>query len=415
MLHAPLPDPSTPSHNRLQPASNMLDFQIFWTAPLLASMWEDPGKTQTEWLNVRTRPSAILRTVLSQKVDFANETIPFLFFTVVLLFVIAEAIALAIGVSLTRTITGAVHELYEGTVRVMKGDWAHRIPIGGKDQLGELSVSFNDMTTNMQRLLIVEKERERLQTELEIAREVQNQLYPKRLPDVDSLRLTAVCNPARMVSGDYYDYQQIGDTNVAIVVGDVAGKGISAALLMATVQSSFRAQLRASLELAAGAGESGCRLSVSTARVVSHLNQQLYADTAPEKYATFFLGVYDEGTKSITYTNAGHLPPILIRKGEPTLLDINGMVVGAFPFAKYGDSLVQLEPRDLLVFYTDGITEPENAYGEMFGEERLTELLVRHADLDEAEIVTAVTDAVRQWTGTDELQDDMTLLLVRQL
>jgi sigma-B regulation protein RsbU (phosphoserine phosphatase) len=149
--------------------------------------------------------------------------------------------------------------------------------------------------------------------------------------------------------------------------------------------------------------------------VVSHLNQQLYADTAPEKYATFFLGVYDEGTKSITYTNAGHLPPILIRKGEPTLLDINGMVVGAFPFAKYGDSLVQLEPHDLLVFYTDGITEPENAYGEMFGEERLTELLVRNADLDEAEIVTAVTDAVRQWTGTDELQDDMTLLLVRQL
>ena len=125
-------------------------------------------------------------------------------------------------------------------------------PIGGKDQLGELSVSFNEMTENMERLLVIEKERERLQTELEIAREVQNQLYPKRLPDVDSLRLTAVCNPARMVSGDYYDYQQIDDTNVAIVIGDVAGKGISAALLMATVQSSFRAQLRGSLELAAG-------------------------------------------------------------------------------------------------------------------------------------------------------------------
>ena len=415
MLHASPPDPSTPSHNRLQPATSALDFPIFWTAPILAQVWEEPEKTQTEWLNIRTRPSAVLRTVLSQNVDFANETIPFLFFTVAILYLIAEVIALAIGVSLTRTITGAVHELYEGTVRVMKGDWAHRIPIGGKDQLGELSVSFNEMTANMQRLLIVEKERERLQTELEIAREVQNQLYPKRLPDVETLRLTAVCNPARMVSGDYYDYQQIGDTNVAIVVGDVAGKGISAALLMATVQSSFRAQLRGSLELAAGAGDEGIRVSVSTSRVVSHLNQQLHADTAPEKYATFFLGVYDEGTKSITYTNAGHLPPILIRNGEPTLLEINGMVVGAFPFAKYGESRIELQPHDLLVFYTDGITEPENAYGEMFGEERLTELLVRNADLDEAEIVTAVTDAVRQWTGTDELQDDMTLLLVRQL
>ena len=90
--------------------------------------------------------------------------------------------------------------------------------------MGELAVSFNQMTQNMERLLVIEKERERLHTELEIAREVQNQLYPKNLPDVESLQLTAVCNPARMVSGDYYDYQQIGETNVAIVIGDVAGK-----------------------------------------------------------------------------------------------------------------------------------------------------------------------------------------------
>jgi phosphoserine phosphatase RsbU/P len=413
LLHPSLDEPAA-SRNRIPPAANTVDFPIWWVAPVLANLWEAPATTQTEWLNIRTRPSAVLRTVLSQKVDFANEMVPAFFFGVAILFLIAEAIALMIGVSLTRTITGAVHELYEGTVRVMKGDLKHRIPPSGKDQLGELSVSFNNMTANMERLLAIEKERERLQTELEIAREVQNQLYPKRLPDVDSLRLTAVCNPARMVSGDYYDYQQIGK-DVAIAVGDVAGKGISAALLMATVQSSFRAQLRGSLEIAAKAGGDGVSVSVSTSRVVSHLNQQLHADTAPEKYATFFLGVYDAAGKAITYTNAGHLPPILIRNGDVTMLEVNGMVVGAFPFAKYGESRVQLQPQDLLVFYTDGITEPENAYGEMFGEERLIELLVRNAGQDEAEIVTVVTDAVRQWTGTDELQDDMTLLLVRQL
>jgi len=145
------------------------------------------------------------------------------------------------------------------------------------------------------------------------------------------------------------------------------------------------------------------------------LNQQLYADTTPEKYATFFLGVYDETTRNLTYTNAGHLPPILIRSGEASQLEVNGMVVGAFPFAKYGESRIALQPKDLLVFYTDGITEPENAYGEMFGEERLIELLIRSANLDESEIVSSVIDAVRQWTGSDELQDDMTLLLVRQL
>jgi phosphoserine phosphatase RsbU/P len=415
LLHPSPPNDVSPSRNRLMPAVNTFDFPIWWGAPILTTSWEAPAKSETQWLNMRTRPSAVLRTVLSQKVDFANETIPMLFFGVAILFLIAEAIALVIGVSLTRTMTGAMHELYEGTVRVMKGDLRHRIPIGGKDQLGELSLSFNDMTENMQRLLVVEKERERLQTELEIAREVQNQLYPKAPPNVDSLRLTAVCNPARMVSGDYYDYQQIGDTNVAIVIGDVAGKGISAALLMATVQSSFRAQLRGSLELAAGAGQEGLRVSVSTSRVVSHLNQQLYADTSPEKYATFFLGVYDETSHSLIYTNAGHLPPILIREGTASPLDVNGMVVGAFPFAKYGESRIELKPADLLVFYTDGITEPENPYGEMYGEERLIELLVRNADRDEAEIVDSIINEVREWTGSDELQDDMTLLLLRQL
>jgi sigma-B regulation protein RsbU (phosphoserine phosphatase) len=145
------------------------------------------------------------------------------------------------------------------------------------------------------------------------------------------------------------------------------------------------------------------------------LNQQLYADTAPEKYATFFLGVYDEDTNTLIYTNAGHLPPILIRNGEASPLEVNGMVVGAFPFAKYGESRLVLQPGDLLVFYTDGVTEPENAYGEMFGEDRLVELVLRNAECGGSQIVTAVTDAVREWTGSDELQDDMTLLLVRQL
>jgi sigma-B regulation protein RsbU (phosphoserine phosphatase) len=173
--------------------------------------------------------------------------------------------------------------------------------------------------------------------------------------------------------------------------------------------------LRGSFELAAGAGDDGARISVSTSRVVSHINKQLHADTSAEKYATFFLGVYDAPSKSMTYTNAGHLPPILIRDGSAEVLEVNGMVVGAFPFAKYNESRIQLQPKDLLVFYTDGVTEPENAYGEMFGEEKLTELLVRNAHLDEAQIVTAITDSVRQWTGSDELQDDMTLLLMRQL
>jgi sigma-B regulation protein RsbU (phosphoserine phosphatase) len=317
---------------------------------------------------------------------------------------------------MTRTVTGAVHRLYEATLRVREGDFAHRIEVKGKDQLAELAHSFNTMTERMQHLLVVAKEKERLQSEIEIAREVQNQLYPKKVPDIKTLRLTAVCKPARMVSGDYFDYECVRDTRVAIAVGDVAGKGISAALLMATLQSSLRTELAGMDAVMAVAGGNGGRPDgLSTSKLVSHLNQQLYSYTSPEKYATFYLAIYDEPAGVLTYTNAGHLPPFLIRKGQAIRLNVDGTVVGAFPFAQYDESRIDLEPNDLLVCFTDGVTEPENVYGEMFGEERLLETITRNSHRPESEIIEVVTEAVQQWTGSPELQDDMTLLLARRV
>jgi sigma-B regulation protein RsbU (phosphoserine phosphatase) len=149
------------------------------------------------------------------------------------------------------------------------------------------------------------------------------------------------------------------------------------------------------------------------ARVMSQLNQQIYANTAPEKYATFFFALFDQPSQTLTYTNAGHLSPLLLRKGMITPLDSNGTVVGAFPFAKYDSSSLIMEPDDLLVCYTDGITEPENAYGEAFGEDRMMELVIKHASQPDSEILRIILDAVRGWTGTAELFDDMTLLLAR--
>lgn len=403
-----------PSRNRLPPPVNGFDFEIRWGAPVAVHYWDNQDQKTNEWLTVRTRPSAILQTIFAQELDWPSQLIPTLFFSVAILFFIAELIALIVGISLTRTITGAIHDLYEGTLRVRSGNFAHKIPIHGRDQLAELAISFNHMTDNVQRLLEIEKEGERLQSELEIAREVQNQLYPKKVPEAQSLQLTAACSPARMVSGDYYDYQQIGADKVAIAIGDVAGKGISAALLMATVQSSFRSHIRGSLEMAHSAAEGRARVGMSTSALVSRLNQQLFADTSPEKYATFYVGVYDEPTGMLTYTNAGHLPPILVQNGRAHRLEVNGMVVGAFPFASYGESKVELYPGDLLVFFTDGITEPENEYGEMFGEDRLEDLSVRNAHLDTPQIISCIMDSVREWTGSDELQDDMTLLIVRR-
>lgn len=152
----------------------------------------------------------------------------------------------------------------------------------------------------------------------------------------------------------------------------------------------------------------------STSTLVSQMNKQLHAHTSPEKFATFFFGVYDEPAAALTYTNAGHLPPILVHNGTATRLEVNGMVVGAFDFAAYNESRVTMAPGDLLVFFTDGISEPENEYGEMSGEDRLTGLAVKNAHLDDAKLAETIIGAVKSWTGGGELQDDMTLLLMRR-
>jgi sigma-B regulation protein RsbU (phosphoserine phosphatase) len=208
-----------------------------------------------------------------------------------------------------------------------------------------------------------------------------------------------------MVSGDYYDYQEIAGGKMAFAIGDVAGKGISAALLMATIQAALRAQISSNVP--------GTELCASN--VVSRLNKQIFANTAPEKYATFFFATFDEGSRILTYTNAGHLSPLLFREDHVTSLDSNGTVVGAFAGAAYDESTIKLLPGDLLLCYTDGITEPENPYGEMFGEERLIDLVKKHVQRDDREILQIVLDAVRSWTGSPELQDDMTLLLARRV
>ena len=400
--------------NRLPPAVNRMDREIDWFGPVSLSLWEKPGGSEPGLIIMRTRPSAVFRAILPQELDNPSP-IPFIFLVLAVLFLIAEMISLLVGVSMTRVITGAVHELYLGTVRVRAGDFAHRIPIRGGDQLAELGSSFNEMTGNLERLLQIEKDRQRIQSDLEIAREVQNQLYPQHIPETPHLRITAARLPARVVSGDYYDFQKLGHGDVVIAIGDVAGKGISAALLMATIQSSFRMELRSCVEPAVTSKNRSTVLQcVSPSNVVGQLNRHLHESTSAEKFATFLFGVFEDATSTFTYTNAGHLPPVLVRNGKYSRLEVNGMVVGAFPFAQYGESQVRLEPGDLLVLFTDGISEPENEYGEMFGEERLAELVTRHADQEDGRIVDEIMNAVQQWTGSDELQDDMTVVLIRR-
>lgn len=399
------------------PAQSRFDPEINWFATLPDADWNHPAQESTGlFIAVRSRVSAVLATVFSRRrADIAQGYLELFLILNLVIFVVVEIISLVIGIRMASTITGAVHRLYEGTQKVIEGDFSHRIEVKGRDQLAELGQSFNRMTENIERLLVVAKEKERLQSEIEIAREVQGQLFPREAPQLRTLRVRAVCQPARLVSGDYYDYDMLDDTQIALAIADVAGKGISAALLMAALQSSLRAQLQGALDLVPAGGNGHGGAGISTSHVVSNLNRQLHSTTSLEKYATFCLGIYDEPASTFTYTNAGHLPPLLVRNRRVERLDVNGTVVGAFPFSEYNESRVILRPGDLLVFYTDGITEPENEYEQMFSEDRLVDLLIRNADRDEEDIIRIVLDSVRQWTASEELQDDMTLLLARRV
>lgn len=404
------------------PKRNLFDFSILWQANLSIADWQQPGSLGPAFVSFQTRPSAVL-SVLNRSdlaaggsVDLAQSAW-ILFFTTCILFVIVEGFSLVAGVRLSRTITESAENLYEATRQVMRGDFHHRVAVRGDDQLSDLGRSFNRMSENLETLVAVSKEKERMQSELEIAREVQAGLYPKDPPKVENIELIAVSHPARMASGDYFDYLRLQDNRIVIAVGDVAGKGISAALLMASIQSIMRAQLRPYLPPPKGAADTWKQpvedLSISL--MVSRLNQQIHQFTSASKYATFICGCYDDTRGELRYTNAGHLPPLLIRNGQATMLNVDGLVVGAFPFATYEESVVHLQKGDLLVLYTDGISEPENEYGEEFGEERLRQLIIQNSDKPARELADLIVHSVKAWVGNSEQFDDITLMVVRKL
>ena len=401
--------------SRVPPPANLFDFSLSGVVPVTVPRWDTTDTTRGLLLTVDTRLSAVLGILFGQKGFILNRTFSWgeavlaMFLLVSILFMVLEVISLIAGIQLSRSITGAVHELYEGTQHVKKYDFSYRIPVKGTDQLAELTNSFNSMTANLGRLMIVAKEKERLESELTIAREVQNQLFPKDVPFTKTLELKGVCHPARMVSGDYYDFMAMPHDSLAFAIGDVAGKGISAALLMATIQSTMRTQI------STACAANGNYQPPSTAFLVANLNRQLYANTTPEKYATFYFAMYDDSQHALTYTNAGHLSPLLVRDGKVSLLEPTGTVVGAFPFAVYQEKTVEMEHGDMVVAYTDGLVEPENAYGEMFGEDRLTEVLLKYSRADSSEIIARSMEAVEQWTGSTELQDDMTMVVARRI
>jgi sigma-B regulation protein RsbU (phosphoserine phosphatase) len=318
------------------------------------------------------------------------------------LLVLIGMVALIPGFVLTRRITNAVADLYQATQFVKTGDFSHRIKMKQRDQLGELGESFNQMTGSIGTLIEEQNKRQRLENEISIAREVQNQLFPSTLPSVPGVEIEAICKAARSVSGDYYDFIQLSPTHIAIAIADISGKGISAALLMASLQAALRSQLLV---------DGSERLSMI--ELVSRLNKHLVRNTGDDRFATFFIAVYDSATRTLRYTNAGHLPAFLICTGASQKLDKGGMVLGVMEDYVYEEGSITVAPDSLLIGYSDGLIEPENVYGEEFGIRRLQEAANRvHAGAP-LMVAESLMAAAEEWAGTPEQADDMTVIVAR--
>jgi sigma-B regulation protein RsbU (phosphoserine phosphatase) len=402
----------------LPPPARALDKQVTFAAPLFVFDWDRGERGTLALLRVETRPSLLYARLFAALGEFAAAA-EGLLIAIAIAFAVIVLLALLIGTRLTRTITRSVANLYEATQHINRGDFRHRIEVRERDQLAELQKSFNSMTASLEKLIQEQREKQRLENELAIAQEVQAQLFPRQITQLESLEVHGFCRPARTVSGDYYDFLPINSDKLGLAVGDVSGKGISAALLMATIHSAVRAYILEGIPvlnspLAVGGGGNGhAGVEVSPATLLHLLNRQLYHSTPSEKYATLFLGMYEAPTRRLTYTNAGHLPPLLLSTdGSVQRLDCGGTVVGLFDDMSFEESSVQLRQGDLFLAYSDGVTEPENDFGE-FGEARLIQLVREHLHLPLARISEVVTAAVDDWIGANEQPDDVTLVLAR--
>jgi sigma-B regulation protein RsbU (phosphoserine phosphatase) len=321
------------------------------------------------------------------------------------LFLVIQGSALVMGALLARSITYAVHELFVGTERVQQGDFTHRIRIDTGDQLGDLAGSFNRMSSSIEHLLHVQREKQRLDDELRIAREIQKSLLPIAPPAMAGMTIADLCEPAREVGGDYYDFFELSPRRLGVMVADVSGKGTSAALYMAELKGLMLALTRKE--------ESPRRLLIEANRLLSeHLDNR--------SFITMTYAIIDLETRTLTCARAGHTPLIVVSGGRSHVICPSGMVLGlrlpgaAERFAEVLEEHTRpLAAGDVIVLYTDGITEAMNADGDLFSDEALGRVVEGQDDQDAAGIRERVVREVRAFVGDAEPHDDMTMIVLK--
>ncbi len=327
-----------------------------------------------------------------------------------LLFVI-EAAALVMGGALAKSITGSVHALFTGTGRVRRGDFAHRIRITSGDQLGDLAESFNEMTASVENLMHQVAEKERLEEELRIARQIQMSLLPRDALSIPGLTITALCRPAREVGGDYYDVIRLGERRLGLLVADVSGKGASAALYMAELKG---------LILSLG------QIYESPRRLLMETNRIMATTLDARSFITMLYAVVDLEAGTLTYARAGHTPLFYASPSsgmgahgfDVRVLTPDGLVLGLAGLEEHFNRLIEehrldIRVGDVAVLFTDGVSEAMNEANDLFGEDRLEHVIAENAHLSPNDLRERIVRSVESFVGTADQHDDMTMLVLR--
>lgn len=384
-------------------------FTSSWLAFLDAVEWST-GDIAAMSMNITTGLQPVYRQVTDAPTGFRGLTVGGALLAAVLLvggsLLIVQVFALYSGFSLARQITDAVDDLADGTARLRARDFTHVIPVRARDQLGDLSASFNAMTGEVRALLGEVAQKERLDQEMRAARAIQQQLLPEAPAHLPGVDVVAFCTPAREVAGDYYDFLPITDTMFGVLIADVAGKGLAAGLYMA--------QLKVIVQ-------SLSHLHHEPREFLRAVNRVVSRNIDPRSFITMTYGVIDLERRELTFARAGHAPLMRLARGASDVetLAPDGMVVGlTLDDGEMFDSVLEqrtvtLGAGDLLVWFTDGITEAMTVAHECYGEARLAALVRQHAQASLPELRAAIERDLDAFTGQADPHDDMTMILLR--
>jgi serine phosphatase RsbU (regulator of sigma subunit) len=315
-----------------------------------------------------------------------------------------DASGVWMSIRLGSDIATTIDDLSSAARQIGGGNFAWRTPVRSKGQLGDLICNFNEMAIALERLQKEEAASLKLESELQVARSVQEYLYPRVVPVLRGATVSGRTLAARMVGGDLYDFFDLGEERIGILCADVSGKGIPAALMMANLQAVSRAHL----------GDRIDSPDAPPAHFVEILNQQLTGRFGDNRYATLFWADYNARTAMLTYVNAGHPSPILIRStGEIERLNSGGLPIGLFANAQYTDRQLPMRPGSRLVIFTDGLTDAQSAAEEEFGDERLVDCSrTIAAGIDAKGVADRVMQAVAEWSVGTEQFDDTTVVVI---